>query len=136
MGRECRRVPANWQHPKDSRGHHIPLLDGDYETRAAEYASIEDYPLGYSYVEWNGDRPEPQDYMPKFTEPATHYQMYENTSEGTPISPVFKSKKKLAEWLYVTGASWFADMTATNEQWLGMIDGTVCDLPVFTSTRR
>lgn len=29
MGREVRRVPANWQHPKDDNGNFIPLLDGD-----------------------------------------------------------------------------------------------------------
>ena len=28
MGREVRRVPADWQHPKDARGRFIPLFDG------------------------------------------------------------------------------------------------------------
>lgn len=26
MGREVRRVPANWEHPKDERGNFIPLF--------------------------------------------------------------------------------------------------------------
>jgi hypothetical protein len=31
MGREVRRVPADWQHPKDERtGHFIPLFDGSF----------------------------------------------------------------------------------------------------------
>lgn len=44
MGREVRRVPAEWQHPKDERGRYIPLFDGkDYERSddprgPAEYA--------------------------------------------------------------------------------------------------
>ena len=25
MGREIRRVPANWQHPKDGHGDYIPM---------------------------------------------------------------------------------------------------------------
>lgn len=48
----------------------------------------------------------------------THYMMYEDCSEGTPISPAFKTPEELARWLADNGASAFADMTATYEQWL------------------
>ena len=27
MGREVRKVPGDWQHPKDEKGHYIPLFD-------------------------------------------------------------------------------------------------------------
>jgi len=38
MGREVRRVPASWQHPKDERGRFIPLFDGaDYAHRVADW---------------------------------------------------------------------------------------------------
>jgi hypothetical protein len=48
------------------------------------------------------------------------WQMWETTSEGSPISPVFDSPEKLARWLAETGASSFGSMTATYDQWLDM----------------
>lgn len=49
------------------------------------------------------------------------WQMWETTSEGSPISPVFDTPEKLAQWLADNGASSFGRDTATYEQWLGMI---------------
>ncbi len=49
------------------------------------------------------------------------YQMWETTSEGSPISPVFKTEESLARWLSDTGASSFGSMTSTYEEWLRMI---------------
>ena len=79
-----------------------------------------------TYVVYAGERPEtPPDrnnYMPEWPpEVATHYCMYETTTEGTPISPVFATQEELARWLADNNASTFASMTATYEQWLGMI---------------
>jgi hypothetical protein len=50
------------------------------------------------------------------------WQMWENTSEGSPISPVFATPEELAEWL-APNASPFADTRATKEEWLKMIVG-------------
>lgn len=67
-------------------------------------------------------RPDPADYMPVFPEgTATGWVMYETTSEGTPISPVFEMPEELARWLADNGASTFGHSTATYDQWLGMI---------------
>jgi hypothetical protein len=64
-------------------------------------------------------RPDPSDYMPEFVEgTAVGWCMYETTSEGTPISPVFETPEALAHWLADTGASAFGGSTATYEQWL------------------
>jgi len=49
------------------------------------------------------------------------WQMWEDTTEGSPISPVFKTAVKLAEWLEENGASAMGSQTATKEQWLKMI---------------
>ena len=49
------------------------------------------------------------------------WQMWETTSEGSPMSPVFSTPEELAHWLAGTGASSFGSSTATYEQWLGMI---------------
>lgn len=90
MGREVRRVPADWEHPRDERGKFIPTYSWD---------------------------------MPQWPEnEATHYMMYEDTSEGTPISPAFATKEELARWLTDTGASAFGRLTATYEQWLATIE--------------
>lgn len=51
------------------------------------------------------------------------FQMWETTSEGSPISPVFETPDELATWLADNGASSFGSNTATYEQWLGMIKG-------------
>lgn len=69
-----------------------------------------------------GQRPDPADYMPEFEEgTATGWCMYETTSEGTPISPVFEDPDELARWLADNEASAFGSSTATYDQWLGMI---------------
>jgi hypothetical protein len=54
-------------------------------------------------------------------EQRTHYQMYETTTEGTPISPVMDSPESLARWLVDNNAASFGPCTATYEQWLGTI---------------
>ncbi|WP_146208404.1 M20 family metallopeptidase [Cupriavidus plantarum] len=42
-----------------------------------------------------------------FADPAlkTAYQVYENVSEGTPVSPVFASLEELMDWLFKQGFS-------------------------------
>lgn len=144
MGREVRMVPPGWEHPKDEKGRYIPLMRGSYAKAAAEWdegwkhwqcGEVEDFgasegepkwkPKSDSalecarYTEWAGARPSPDDYMPDFPEgTATLFCMYEDTSEGTPISPAFATPEELARWLADNKASAFADMTATYEQWL------------------
>jgi hypothetical protein len=49
------------------------------------------------------------------------WQMWETTSEGSPMSPVFAAPEELAKWLADTGASSFGGGTATYEQWIAMI---------------
>ena len=49
------------------------------------------------------------------------WQMWETTSEGSPISPVCDSPESLARWLADNEASAFGGETATAEQWLAMI---------------
>jgi len=49
------------------------------------------------------------------------WQMWEEVSEGSPISPVCQSPEELARWLADNGASAGGNSTATYEQWLAMI---------------
>lgn len=50
------------------------------------------------------------------------YQMWETTSEGSPISPVFAQPRQLAEWLAENRGGTIDDET-TAEQWLEFIQG-------------
>jgi hypothetical protein len=51
------------------------------------------------------------------------YQFWENTTEGSPQSPVFDTAEKLARWLTDTGASTFGRETTTYEKWLAFVRG-------------
>lgn len=117
MGREVRRVPATWEHPKDARGRFIPMHQ-HFSYNEEEIAEglrdgwLENKPPHYGVA-----------VMPDWPEAErTHWQMYETTSEGTPISPVMPTPEALARWLDENKASAFADFTATYDQWLAMIE--------------
>lgn len=136
MGREIRMVPANWQHPQDSNGEYIPLLDGytrhlkRWKEESEQWAKglRRDYskddgwkPLAPDddYSSWVGEAPDPSHYMPEWpAEQCTHFCMYETCSEGTPISPPCATAEECARWLADSGASAFGSETATYEQWL------------------
>lgn len=137
MGREIRRVPPDWQHPKNEKGDYIPMHDFSYREQAEEwreneaawnrgefpdYADAEAQKL--TYTDWAGEHPDERDYMPDWPdEQRTHYQMYEDTSEGTPISPVFASPEEVARWCADNGASAFGGQTASYEHWLRVARG-------------
>lgn len=56
-------------------------------------------------------------------EQATHYQMYEDTTEGTPISPVFATPEEVARYCADHNVSAFAGQTASYESWLRIARG-------------
>lgn len=144
MGREVRRVPAGWQHPKRVvQGFngpvecYKPLFPGERYQPAVDSWDEEcakwkagwrpDYgpdTRAMTFEEWEGERPDRDDYMPSWpAEERTHLMMYEDTSEGTPISPAFATPEELARWLADNGASWFGDSTGTYEGWLRIARG-------------
>ncbi len=51
------------------------------------------------------------------------YQIWETVSEGSPISPVFKTPEELADWMAAPGNGWSTDQGTTREQWLKFIMG-------------
>jgi hypothetical protein len=122
MGREVRRVPATWEHPKDEQGRFIPM----HQT----YTDYTDYTEGEieEGLREGWLKGEPPFYgqavMPQWPEAErTHYQMYEDCTEGTPISPPMETPEALARWLADTGASSFGGMTASYEAWLRVCRG-------------
>jgi len=122
MGREIRRVPKDWQHPKDDGGNEIPLQIGYLENKENFEEIWKEEGLQAALDEY-GRAPNTEDYMPEWSEEEmTHIQMYECTSEGTPIGPVMDTPENLARWLADNNASAFARQTATYEQWLSTIN--------------
>jgi hypothetical protein len=124
MGREVRMVPENWEHPKDEHtGRYKPLFPGEqYESRKQDFEEKLAAEGLQAALDWCGPAPDINDYMPNWPkEERTHYMMYEDTSEGTPISPAFATPEELARWLAESGASAFAGMTASYDEWLATI---------------
>ena len=131
MGREIRRCPANWEHPKDRQGIYKPLLDGDYPTHIRQWVErylawergerpeyCTDESRGLQYWEWDVGPPQPEDYRPAWPESEhTHYQVYENVTEGTPISPVFATTTEVVDWLVKQGHSRTAAEAFVEDGW-------------------
>lgn len=146
MGRELMKVPADWQHPKDEYGKYKPMhidrfyedelkewfdnhskwLDGSHPDLLEEPERKKEYPY---YAMWAGDPPDVEYYNTrKWTpEEATHIQLYQTTSEGTPITPIFRADEleKLCEYA-AENCTTFASYKATKEEWMRMLgDGFV-----------
>ena len=150
MGRTVRMVPPDWVHPEGkslSEGftqYHAywieardqfdngmvrdwgSSLEKAWKPKDADEANL-------SFEEWTGPEPIASDYMPEWpAEVATHFMMYEKTSEGSPISPAFATPEELARWLTDNGASAFGGFTATYEQWLSTIRRGFAPSMIFT----
>jgi hypothetical protein len=123
VGRKLRRVPLDFEWPlkRTWKGYEVPLdimdeipcptCQGENKTFAgcgAEgccFGSVSPLPSGRCWRPT--DPPE-----------GPGYQMWETTSDGSPISPVFATPQELARWLADSGASVFGKHTATYEEWL------------------
>lgn len=142
MGREIRRVPSDWIHPKQTRriwtgqdyetvetSYYRPLYDKDYETAAQEWiAEFDQWRAGTHphqsddcryYWEYANTPDEETHRSRKWTdEQATHYQIYETVSEGTPVSPVFATLDELVEWCVTQGYSRYAAEQFAKHGWV------------------
>ncbi len=134
MGREIRRVPANWQHPMQECKHspwrggcdeakrnggkcYRPLYDQDYETAAKEWLdgciawankTHEDYNDDFPYYwDYAGAPPDGECYRPKVNDAdRTWVQVYETVSAGAPVTPPFATKGELIDYLATYGDFW------------------------------
>jgi hypothetical protein len=123
MGREVRMVPKDWEHPIDNDGLLIPLL-ADYQRDARDFLAKAIAEGLEEAVDYFGCTPDKSHYMPELAEGEVgYYCMYENTSEGTPISPSFATPEELARWLADNNASAFGGSTASYEGWLRVAKG-------------
>lgn len=130
MGREIRRVPPNWEHPRYTSenarrqadiGQHMPLYDQTYDDARQKW--LDGFALwqqgkhpeqikhpGKSWTAcdwWEYDSPPDREmYRPAFTEPATWFQVYQTVSEGSPVTPPFATREELIQHLVDYGEEW------------------------------
>lgn len=124
MGREIRRVPANWDHPITERPNgrvgFQPMFDETFAQASEEWLvefdrirsggardyEIECYPNGV--VEWASENcpPDKNYYRPWDDKDAVWYQLWETVSEGTPVSPPFATEDELIDYLAENGDFW------------------------------
>ena len=141
MGREVRKVAAGWSHPTDTQGRFIPLHSGslsadleEWEVKAEAWGrgfdrrwDDSETPLteeekAWPFSEAYGASPVVAEYMPDWgEEEATHFMLYENVSEGTPVSPAFFTEEELARWLADHSANLMGHAERSYESWLGMV---------------
>jgi hypothetical protein len=107
--REVRVIPKGWQHPRDARGRHVPLLPADYVFDDEQDAA---YPTMPSVHALRDD--------------ATEIMAYETVSEGTPVSPAFPTsaagRMALVTWC-AEHATTFGDHRADGEAWAALLFG-------------
>lgn len=127
MGRRIRRVPPNWKHPEqpmgprdyqysiNSRGMIFKSLYDGYEKDAEEWRKgFLDWESGKRpddceekyYWEFAGRCPEKDDYVDYEGVEPTWYQIYENVSEGSPVTPPFGTQAELISYLVNYGDAW------------------------------
>ena len=119
MGREIRRVPQNWDHPKNEYGNYKPMYDEHFDDafnkwledfdriRRGEFNQYEK-DCYKNLADWLEDYKPPQReyYRPWKNIEATWYQLWETVSEGTPVSPPFETKEDFIKYLAENGDTW------------------------------
>lgn len=128
MGREIKRVPLDFDWPiswvwpgymtnvcSEEVSYCLPKEQKEDSEKVCEYcrkaAKLANREIkSHGCPEWQVGPPQ-----------GDGWQMWETTTEGSPISPVFATPEELAQWLADTGASSFGKMTASYKDWLTMI---------------
>jgi len=126
MGRELRRVPEGWTHPRNESGHYLPMYDESFQEAwndwlaqyqswlrgEAEYQKDTDERTAEAFIAYHGSCPDPEYFRPGWTdEIRTHLQVYETVSEGTPISPVLATQDAVVEWWVTVGDNFNGKLT-------------------------
>lgn len=138
MGRELKRVPLDFDYPlhKVWYGYFMDYIstchsnnDRDYCEQCKRMAEIKGIGFkDYGCPDFDGYFAEVQEKLKMLCEvpKGEGYQLWETTSEGSPVSPVFKTLDALCEWCE-DNATTFGSARATKEQWKWMLsDGFVC----------
>lgn len=134
MGRELRRVPMDFDYPLNTVWYgyfmnYVPntcmsIKDRKYCESCKEYARIRGIEISdYGCPKYDEYFSEITEKLKALCEPpkGEGYQLWETTSEGSPVSPVFKTLDKLCEWCE-ENATTFANYKASKEEWKQMLE--------------
>lgn len=135
MGRELRRVPFDFDYPLNTVWYgyfmdYIPNTcmstneDKKYCKSCKEYAKIKGIEISdYGCPDYEKHFSEIAEKLKALCEPpeGEGFQLWETTSEGSPVSPVFKTLDELCEWCE-DNATVFADFKASKEKWKEMLE--------------
>lgn len=132
MGREVRRVPLDFDYPLNTVWKGYLLTNALDKGIELPVIGCEDCEKKYPIPEGRGCAGEEAPYCSWHNEELKKlwfeevpegegWQLWSTTSEGSPMTPVFKTPEELAEYC-ADNCSTFADIKATKEEWLSMIN--------------
>lgn len=150
LSRNVRRVPMDYDPPRDPRGGYHPTYDQFYADALREweeekarwdagerpdFCSPENRDL--SYEEWDGPAPDPEFYYPGSAWPEDAemaIRMYEDVTEGTPISRPYPDtpagRRAMANELATRDSGLTSNFTVAD--WLEVIDGQIMGTDITT----
>jgi hypothetical protein len=121
VNREVRNIPLDWQHPIDTSGQPIPLLSLEHLYTPKELQEL--LAAGQRLADITSR------YMPDFSalpDAQLGLCVYETTTEGTPLTPVFPATPE-GRWALVhycaTRVSVFGGRRANAEAWAELLFG-------------
>lgn len=136
MGRELRRVPMDFDYPLNKvwYGHFIDSIstcasvgehtgENSYCEQCREMARAKGIHITYyDCPDFETYLAEPIKKLRELLAPpkGEGYQLWETTTEGSPVSPVFATLDELCAWCE-TNATVFADCKATKDEWKKML---------------
>lgn len=132
MGRELKRVPMDFDYPlhKVWYGYFVENIsfcissqNEKYCENCKEFARIKGIDTEqYGCPKFDEYFKQIKDKLKELCEPpkGEGYQLWDTTSEGSPINPVFETLDKLCEWCEVN-ATTFGKFKATKEEWKEML---------------
>lgn len=134
MGRELKRVPLDFDYPLNEVWYgyfmnyisHCHSNERERCERCKHMARIKGVPItSYGCPDYDKYFSEIDNKLKELCEPpkGDGYQLWETTSEGSPVSPVFETLDALCEWCE-NNATTFGSFRATKEEWKQMLD---CD---------
>lgn len=138
MGRELRRVPLDFDYPlgKVWYGFFIDRISTCIDTKdnpsceqCKKMAEIKGIPMtDYGCPDFDTYLAEPMKKLKELLSPPTGdgYQLWETTTEGSPMSPVFATLDELCGWCE-KNVSVYANFKVTKEEWRKMLEnGFIC----------
>lgn len=133
MGRELRRVPMEFDYPRNTvwYGFYIDSIttcissnDQEYCEQCKTMAKIKNIPItAYGCPDFDAYLGETKMKLKELLSPPVGegYQLWETTSEGSPVSPVFQTMDELCEWCEKY-ATVFGSYKASKEEWKEMLE--------------